>query len=228
MFERLKRVFSSHGSAEPADFVPAPVFNDALRSAFDNELLHQGFERVGPLKWVRSAKPAIRELVVLYTLKSLSTAPSWGFSLDFVPHVDAGRVRWHRTAKSSMLDLVWDPLDFAGVDGWTQSRFVVLSELPRLVQRFAEKVCRTALEDLAKAQQVSDLPLLFREWAARPVVRFSIKNYKQAPLAEAFVLQRLGLPGALDILHDAAARFDSIGDTKQRLEKLLRAESASG
>lgn len=225
MFDRLKHALGWRSSSEPTDLQPTAVFNDALRSAFDKELLTHGFEQVKALKWVRSAKRDIRDLIELYPLKGASIAPRWGFSLDFVPHVAAGRVRWHRTAKSSMLDLVWDPLDFVGLDGWTQSRFVVLAELPRVAQLFAAKVCRAALADVAKAQHVSDLPLLYREWAARPTVRFSIQNYPQAPIGEAFVLKRLGLPGALDCLRGGTSGSDFDDATRQQLLSLLEAES---
>ena len=223
MFDRIKQALGWRTSSEQLDLLPATVFNEALRSAFADELLPLGFEHVKPLKWVRSTKPAIREVVELYSLKSASVAPRWGFSLDFVPHVAAGRVRWHRTVKSSMLDLVWDPLDFVGLDGWTQSRFVVPDEFPRLTQLFATKVCRAALVDLAKARAVSDLPSLYQEWAARPAVRFKMQNYHQAALGEAFVRQRLGLPGALACLEQGAARFDCDDDTKQQLIALLHA-----
>jgi hypothetical protein len=124
-----------------------------------------------------------------------------------------------------MLDLVWDPLDFEGLDGWTQSRFVVPSELPRVTQLFATKVCRSALTDLARAQEVSDLPPLYQEWAVRPAVRFSMQSYHQATLGEAFVRQRLGLPGALECLQEGASRFDFDADTRRQLITLLEAGS---
>lgn len=228
MFDRFKQALGWRTSSEPVDLLPAAAFNEALRSAFAEQLAPQGFEHVTPHKWVRSSKPAIRDVVELYSLKSAAIAPRWGFSLDFVPHLAAGRVRWHRTVKSSMLDLVWDPLDFAGLEGWTQSRFVLLSELPRLTKLFAAKVCRAALVDIARAKQVSDLPTLYREWAARPAVRFRMQNYVQATLGEAFVLQRLGLPGAAACLQEGASRFDFDDATKRQLEKLLEAGSSPG
>jgi hypothetical protein len=223
MFDRIKTALGWCTSPARVELLPAAVFNEALLSAFTHVLRAQDFEHVKPLKWVRSAKPAIRDLIELYSLKGASIAPRWGFSLDFVPHVAAGRVRWHRTVKSSMLDLVWDPLDFAGLDGWTQSRFVEPPELPQITQLFAAKVCRAALADLARAKQVSDLPALYREWAARPAVRFKMQNYHQATLGEAFVRQRLGLPGALQCLQEGAARGDFDDEAKRQLTLLLEA-----
>jgi hypothetical protein len=225
MFDRIKHALGWRTSSEPGDLLPVAVVNEALRSAFAHELLPHGFEHVKPLKWVRSAKPAMRDVVELYSLKGASIAPRWGLSLDFVPHVAAGRVRWHRTVKSAMLDLVWDPLDFAGLAGWTQSRFLVPSELPRLTRLFATKVCRSALADLARAEQVSDLPALYREWAARPAVRFKMQNYQQAALGEAFVHRRLGLPGSLECLLEGASRFDFDADTRRQLIALLEGDS---
>jgi hypothetical protein len=220
MFDRIKRALGWLNSSESTDLLPAAVFKDALRSAFAHELLPQGFEQVKTLKWVRSAKPAIRDVIELYSLKGASIAPRWGFSLDFVPHVAAGQVRWHRTAKSSMLDLVWDPIDFAGGDGWTLSRFTAPAALPRLTQRLAVKVCRAALADLARAEQVSHLPALYREWAARPAVRFDMQNYTSCGAARvrgAAIVAARGQPaselrtrstsGAPDRVHDHERRY---------------------
>jgi hypothetical protein len=226
MLDRIMHAVGWEGSTDGAPLLPAPIFKKALRAALGHELLPLGFEQAKDLKWVRSAKGPIREIVELYSLKGASVAPCWGLSLDFVPHVAGGRVRWHRTAKSSMLDLVWDPLDFAGLTGWTLSRFTAAAELPQVTKAFAGKVCRAALADLARAAQVSDLPTLYREWAARPCVRFSALNYHQATLGEAFVLAKLGLPGAIEVLREGAARFSFDDATMQELLKRLETSSA--
>jgi len=132
MFDRIKKVFGWRLGFGVTELVPSAAFNEALRAAFDSKLGGHGFEAEKGLKWVRSAKPEIRDVIELYSVKGAAAAARWGVSLDFVPHVAAKRVRWHRTAKSAALDLVWDPLDFDGVDGWTQSRLVAMSDLERL------------------------------------------------------------------------------------------------
>ena len=208
MFDGIKRAFGMLGPSEPTQLLSADVFHEALGSAFDLELLRRGFEQAKPVKWVRSNKPALREVIELYWLKSGSAVPRWGFSLDFAPHVVNGAVRWHRTPKSALLDVVWDPLDFDGLEGWTLSRFTALADLPHVAELFAAKACGAALTDLAKAQQVSDLPPIYLEWETRRAVRFAKHNYVQAPIGEAFVLGRLGLPGAHDLLSKAIERHD--------------------
>lgn len=68
-----------------------------------------------------------RHVVELQALKGLSYCPQWRLSLDFVPHITGGgKVRWHRTAKSARLDLVYRPIDFepssADTREWAVSR----------------------------------------------------------------------------------------------------------
>lgn len=206
MFERIWNAITKGSAREPEPLLAAAVVRDALHAAFDSLLRKVGFERPKPLKWVRSTKVPIRELVEILPLKGAAVSARWGYSIDFVPHVSSGRVRWHRTAKSALLDLVWDPLDFAGLDGWTFSRFGVEAELASRAHAFAAKVCRSALGDLDRASQISDLPVLYREWAARPTVRFSIENYNQAFLVEAFVKAHLHQDDALSCLQAGAKR----------------------
>jgi hypothetical protein len=223
MFEAVRRFFARLGSSARTELVPAPMFKEALQSAFSTRLLSHGFEYQKDLKWVRSVNAPMRELIELYALKGASFAPRWGFSLDFVPHVASGRVRWHRTAKSAELDLIWDPLDFAGAEGWTVSRICAPSDVPSQVREYARKVCDAALSDVERATEVAALPALYREWAGRRSVRFSFLNYQQAAIGEAFVLARLGLPGALECLRAGMARFDLEPQVTKELEKRLAA-----
>ena len=41
-------------------------------------------------------------------LKGGVAAPAWGFSLDFVPHLAGGKIKWHRTEKSALFDVFID------------------------------------------------------------------------------------------------------------------------
>lgn len=227
MFDRIKKVFGWGLGVGVTELVPSAAFNETLRGTFDGRLGSQGFEAVKGLKWVRSAKPEIRDVIELYSVKGAAVAARWGVSLDFVPHVAAGRVRWHRTAKSAVLDLVWDPLDFDGVDGWTQSRLVAMSDLERLAGSFAVKVCQRALSDLARVRGVSDLPGLYREWDARPAVRFSRESYPRSLISEAFVLQRLGLPGGSERLREGCSRAELDDSIQDELTALLDACSSA-
>ena len=90
------------------------IFDETLGDALDEH----GFEQVAPRKWVRSTKAPIRDLVHILAMKGASFVPCWGFSLDFVPHISGSSIRWHRTAKSSMFDLRYDPVDYD--IGWMQ------------------------------------------------------------------------------------------------------------
>jgi hypothetical protein len=83
-----------------------------LRGGYEAILGPERFERAGPMKWVRTRRPPIRDVIQVYALKGGMYTTRWGVSLDFVPHVVDGTVRWHRTARSARIDLGYDPLDF--------------------------------------------------------------------------------------------------------------------
>ena len=72
-----------------------------------------GFEVQGPLSWLRSADAPIRQVFRLAQWKGGALAPSWGVSLDFVPHLCGNDFKWHRTAKSARPDLTFDVRDRA-------------------------------------------------------------------------------------------------------------------
>jgi hypothetical protein len=69
-----------------------------------------------PRKWVR-ARPPIRDLIEVVAMKGASLIPRWGISLDFVPHVQGDAIRWHRSDKSAIADIVYDPVDFDPIGG---------------------------------------------------------------------------------------------------------------
>ena len=102
-------------SAEDVDKIVTDVVSPPLTSC--------GFERIDRRKWVRSKKPQIREMISLGTMKGLRLSACWGFSVDFVPHVAAGRIRWHRTPRTARFDLVYDPYDYKSAEQLTISRF---------------------------------------------------------------------------------------------------------
>ena len=67
-----------------------------------------GFALQKPLHWIRSADAPIRQMFRYGQLKGGALAPQWGFSLDFVPHLSGGKVKWHRTEKSALFDAFVD------------------------------------------------------------------------------------------------------------------------
>jgi len=56
-------------------------------------------------RWVDGSVPPVRRLFEMQLLKGAAMQACWGFSLDFVPHVSAGRVKWHRSDKTARFDI---------------------------------------------------------------------------------------------------------------------------
>lgn len=112
--ERARRFRSAYNARRglPRDHLPHERLSrdDIARivdAPFDDALVELGFERVSHKLWVRRNLAPICHLFSLerYGSTGFVIAPSFGLSLDFVPHVAAGKIRWHRTAKSARYDL---------------------------------------------------------------------------------------------------------------------------
>jgi hypothetical protein len=63
---------------------------------------------VKPLHWVDSKDAPVRRVFAYAQLKGGVIAPRWGYSFDFVPHLVAGKMQWHRTEKSAIFDAFID------------------------------------------------------------------------------------------------------------------------
>ncbi|MDT4858236.1 hypothetical protein FQZ97_926940 [compost metagenome] len=61
-----------------------------------------------PLHWVDSKDAPIRRVFAYAQLKGGVIAPRWGYSFDFVPHLVAGKMQWHRIEKSAIFDAFFD------------------------------------------------------------------------------------------------------------------------
>lgn len=66
------------------------------------------FAEVKPLQWVDSNDAPVRRVFAYAQLKGGVIAPRWGYSFDFVPHLAAGKMQWHRTEKSAIFDAFID------------------------------------------------------------------------------------------------------------------------
>jgi hypothetical protein len=87
-----------------------------LQRQFGSALERLGFQPSSRRRWSRSRVPEMRDLFEVITLKGATLSPRWGFSLDLAPHVTPAGVKWHRTAKSAMFDVVDDPIDTTPVE----------------------------------------------------------------------------------------------------------------
>ena len=154
-----------------------------VRPWVNERLIPDHFEETGTLKWVRSVDAPIRQVFCFAQWKGGSVAPRWGISLDFVPHISGGKIRWHRTAKSAMCDLNVDARDPA-LD------LSYMHGTPPIEDRAAQVVLeavRRARDFWDRARRISDLPQTIdwlRAYLSGPGLGFY--NYVQHSLAEAF------------------------------------------
>lgn len=141
------------------------------------------FEPVTPRKWVRAARAPIREMFLIQSMNPIMFCAIWGVSLDYVPHLSGSSLRWHRTSKSALFDLNYDPLDYtAETAGWVATSAAEIAAL-------LEKTVPLAFGFWTST---ADLLAAFAEKERRPFVRFGFHNYVQQGLAYAFTLARAG------------------------------------
>jgi hypothetical protein len=69
------------------------------------QLSREQWVAVTPAMWARAVAPDIVQLIRLDAWKGASYSFAWGVSLGFVPHRWDSGVAWHRTLKSSRMDL---------------------------------------------------------------------------------------------------------------------------
>lgn len=189
------------------------IFSEKLDVRFAAE----GFEAISSRRWVGSIRAPIREIFQISPLKGNSFAPAWGVSLDFVPHLSGTSIKAHRTAKSALFDLSYDPLDYTSdVGSWSIDTWQSPSDFAAAVDRLAEKCLPMARSFWAGITSVADLLTAFEEKRTRPFVRFGLDNYPQQSLAFAFTLARAGKRDAarehLHNLHRSGALPDGCLD----------------
>ena len=142
------------------------------------------FVETQPLKWVDSTRAPIRRIFSYTQLKGGVMGPRWGYSFDFVPHLAAGKMKWHRTEKSADFD--------AWVDGQSVETNICYmygeagllegmdSRLEAAVQK-AQDFWRTGEQDSAIYDQVVAL-------SERPRAAIHV----QLPIAAAFCHAQVG------------------------------------
>jgi hypothetical protein len=160
--------------------------DEIFAETFGKRLTSVGFTFIKRTKWTRVRTPGIRDLFEITLGKGHVYYPSWGFSLDFVPHVGGSTVRWHRTDKSSLLDL--------RDRQWPSAKGVWKLIGPDRARREAQSSARhsvdRAISFFAGVDNVADLLPLSEAYVRASPMEFRV--FFQQPLAYAFALARLG------------------------------------
>jgi len=168
------------GSAE-RDAIVAPQLHEHLEPL--------GLTQAGARTWIDGSHPPIRRMFELLLLKGASMRARCGFSLDFVPHISGGRVGWHRSDKTAILDVIVDPTEK------TLPRLGYIHGVARLhddLQRLLPIAAQKATETWRRGETESGLLALVREIREHNTNCFPFDMYTQLPLAYAFLSAKLG------------------------------------
>jgi hypothetical protein len=176
----------------PARMMLTPVSPDKIDDFVGVELSPLGFKRTRPRRRVQTATPYIRNMFEFQAIKGGQYSARWGFSLDFVPCLSGGRLRWKRTVTTARFDLCIDPIDESGrVPEWCSfSRFLEACE-GRMAPA-AKMATRAAKLDYSRVKSTADVVGIFQQRAAMRFRRFSLKNYVQTDLAWGLALIAVG------------------------------------
>jgi hypothetical protein len=202
---------------------------DAVFGAFDPVLSAAGFSWVADLKWVRTLDADIRHVVEAYAGRQGAKVPRWGVSLNFVPHLVGSAIRWHRTPKTTRIDLGYEPHNFQDEWDFEGQVWVIWPNLgqPTPAERagsIARQLGSTALPWLNQIDGLSSLPAAFEREEAREGGQFGFDNYVQNRLAYAFTLARLGRADRAEAEFARWATGSAISaDVQSTLRQRLRA-----
>jgi hypothetical protein len=146
-----------------------------------------GLAEIAPRRWIDGSKPPARRLFELQLLKGASVKACWGFSLDFVPHSSGSRIRWHRSDKTAMLDVIVDPRALPQPCFlYGSKRFQV--ELEALLLRAVP----LAEQDWDRGTTFVGMLEIIQEIRDRNTNCFNFLNYTQLPLALIFLAAKVG------------------------------------
>lgn len=153
------------------------TIQEQIAPILDPLLKRHGFEHVRSLHWINNDNASFRKLFAYQQLKGGVIAPQWGYSIDFVPHIAAKRVAWHRTPKAARFDLFFDA-QHLGLN------LKYMQGIPALIESAREKIepaVRHALDLWNRSESAEGLINLITWLKQQPGARTSA----QLPLASA-------------------------------------------
>jgi hypothetical protein len=174
------------------EYLTASEVDALVGRVFGPPLEAQGLERVAPRTWVGSRRAPIREVFTFRKVKGGALIPSFGFSLDLVPHLGGRTVRWHRTPRSALLDVCHEPVIAAPDDAVSRDYYLELLAAPAAARDGARHLAVVtvpqALELYRSIRSIADLPpLIRREIRLREDQALYIQHYLALPFVLAFI-----------------------------------------
>jgi hypothetical protein len=178
-----------------------------------------GLKEISPRTWIDGSQPPVRRIFELQLLKGAAMKACWGFSLDFVPHIAAGNIRWHRSDKTAKLDVIID-LRRLGSASYLRGVGVLEADLNALLP----KALSLAQRDWARGSTFAGMVDLIREIREQNLNCFGYHNYTQLPLAAAFLSAKVGDFRDAETKLDEYVRLHNLdGGIASKLKSLISA-----
>jgi hypothetical protein len=133
----------------------------------------RGFELARPFLWVRDLSEEHRAVIKIGELTGAQYDVVYGISCRWVPHLAAGRYRWHRTVKQARLDLWVDHFsEQSKPRQWIDALYGVST-----LRAAAAVTTRQVAEQAPRwCAQVADLPGVLAEARRQAEFRYNIRD----------------------------------------------------
>jgi hypothetical protein len=192
---------------------------DTIIASHVNALLQPlGFVQVAPRRWVDGSAAPIRCVFEMQLLKGAAMKAVWGFSLDFVPHLSGGRVRWHRSNRTASFDL--------SIELHERMTASFLRGAPRLrddLERLVPAALEAAQETWRRGSTLVGVLDIVREIRERKIKSFYMHFSWRLPITFMFLSAKIGdLATAQAELESYARKYELGEDLVFKLAKLLR------
>ncbi|KAB7615773.1 hypothetical protein F9L33_03150 [Amylibacter sp. SFDW26] len=173
--------------------IPDDELEELVYEPFDEALSNIDYERVSKKLWVR------RELTPICHLFSLEghgkfydkIAPSFGFSLDFVPHISGNDVKWHRTLKSARYDMQVKTYSKCFHINKYDCKDLIKKDVSFILPRGLKMASRFC----SRSNTLMSLPELFEwhklHWKLRSNFPYEVVHHFDSPV-KAFLFKKLG------------------------------------
>ena len=167
------------------------LFNGEIDNILGNALIDIGFDKIKENKWVKDLGAGSRQIVTIAHWKGATSSPSWGYSLDYVPHFDNLRkhIYWHRTNKSALIDVF--PL-FFDFQKYSFERFTSHKNHIKALKVALPEIIRDIELFYSRGSGLDELISILERSKAHDGRGLGFWNYLQLPLAYAFVLNKCG------------------------------------
>ena len=191
----MPRFFKSltRSKSDVAPLMSHAAFSAIVLPAFDAVLSPLGFHQRPDRLWVRSNDAPIRQMFHIAHWKGATASPSWGLSLDFVPHRAGDRLVWHRTDKTARVDADLRVHDLS--EPYHLSMLATETDLRARLAQVLPLSLMDAQDFWDSGRTVDRLPALFEQVEAEIGTRRKDHPWALAPqcrLAKAFAFRAAG------------------------------------